>query len=180
MAEKTYNTLFLCTGNSARSIISESLLRFWGRGRFNAFSAGSHPKGEVHPQALEILQRLTLPTDNLRSKSWEEFAKPDAPALDFVITVCDKAKGEVCPAWPGQPMSAHWGVADPAEANCSGIEQLEVFRAVVRELENRIKIFTSLRFEQLDKLSLQQKLSDIGKTTVTEAVNRVNRKTFPR
>src|SRR5579872_782766 len=148
-----YNVLFLCTGNSARSILAEALLNYWGKGRFLAYSAGSHPKGEVHPLALEVLRRGHLPTEGLRSKSWDDFATPDAPPLDFVFTVCDRAAQEVCPFWPGQPMTAHWGIKDPAEVEGTLENRMRAFNTAFRELDNRIKIFTSLRLESLDRLS---------------------------
>jgi len=159
-----YNVLFLCTGNSARSIMAEALLNLRGAGRFQAYSAGSHPKGEVHSLALEVLKRNHLPAGQLRSKSWDEFAAPDAPRLDFVFTVCDRAAAEVCPIWPGQPMTAHWGVQDPAEATGSPEEQLRAFQRAFRELDARIMNFTSLRLESLDQLSLQRQLDAIGRT----------------
>ena len=164
MIDRRYNVLFLCTGNSARSIIAEALLNYWGKGRFQAFSAGSHPKGQVHPQAIEILHRNHLPTDNLRSKSWDEFAEPDAPPLDFVFTVCDHAAREVCPIWPGQPMTAHWGIHDPAAVDGSDEDKQRAFNKAFRELDARLKIFTSLRLESLDQLSLQRQLDAIGQT----------------
>jgi arsenate reductase len=159
-----YNVLFLCTGNSARSIMGEVLLNYWGKGRFRAHSAGSHPKGGVHPMALETLRRNHLSTDGLRSKSWDEFAGADAPPLDFVFTVCDRAAQEMCPIWPGQPMTAHWGIADPAAVEEPGEAQARAFNIAFRELDTRIKIFTSLRLEHLDRLSLQQQLDAIGRT----------------
>lgn len=163
MAERRYNVLFLCTGNSARSIMAEALLNFWGRGRFQAFSAGSHPKPEVHPLALDILQRNRVPSAGVRSKSWDEFATPDAPPLDFVFTVCDRAAEEICPVWPGQPMTAHWGIHDPAAVEGTDEERARAFNKAFRELDARIKIFTSLRLEMLDKLALQRQLDDIGR-----------------
>jgi protein-tyrosine-phosphatase len=162
MAERRFNVLFLCTGNSARSIMAEALLTFWGRGRFQAFSAGSHPKGEVHPLALDVLRRNRIPIDNARSKSWDEFATPDAPPLDFVFTVCDTAAKEVCPIWPGQPMTAHWGIHDPASVEGTDEEKARAFNKAFRELDARLKIFTSLRFEMLDRLALQRQLDAIG------------------
>jgi arsenate reductase len=164
MAQRTYNVLFLCTGNSARSILAESLINHWGKGRFRGFSAGSQPKGAVHPVALQLLEHVNLPTAGLRSKSWEEFAAPGAPALDFVFTVCDNAAGEICPVWPGQPMTAHWGIADPAAVEGDGTAIWLAFRRAFRELENRIKIFVSLPIDSLDRMSLQQHLDAIGKT----------------
>jgi protein-tyrosine-phosphatase len=165
MDEPTYNVLFLCTGNSARSILAEQLINHWGRGRFRGFSAGSHPKGAVHPIALELLRHMNLPTAGVRSKSWDEYAVPNAPRLDFVFTVCDKAAGEVCPYWPGQPMTAHWGVDDPAAVEGSDAEKWLAFRTAFKELENRIRIFTSLPIGSLDRIRLQQRLDEIGTTT---------------
>ncbi len=164
MAERVYNVLFLCTGNSARSILAESLINHWGRGRFRGFSAGSHPKGTVHPVALKLLQSLKFPTQGLRSKSWDEFAAPDAPNLDFVFTVCDNAAGEVCPYWPGQPMTAHWGVPDPAAVEGSELDQLTAFRDTFRTLENRIKTFTSLPLASIERIKLKERLDEIGRT----------------
>ena len=164
MTEKVYNTLFLCTGNSARSIMAECALNRFGNGRFRAFSAGSHPKGHVLPETLELLRRLNYKVDGLRSKSWEEFTGPDAPILDFAFTVCDNARGEVCPVWPGQPMTAHWGVEDPAAFEGPDDKRMKFFKRIYVELESRIKIFTCLRMEGLDRLSLQNRLDDIGKT----------------
>jgi arsenate reductase len=158
-----YNVLFLCTGNSARSILGECLVNHWGGGRFVGYSAGSHPKGQVHPLALEVLRQYHMPTDGLRSKSWDEFARPGAPPLNFVFTVCDRAAREVCPLWPGQPMTAHWGIDDPAAVEGSDEEKLRAFRKAFRELDARIKIFTSLRIELLDRLALQKRLDAIGK-----------------
>jgi protein-tyrosine-phosphatase len=163
MADSRFNVLFLCTGNSARSIMAEALLNFWGRGRFQAFSAGSHPKGAVHPLALDVLRRNRIPSDNLRSKSWDEFATPDAPPLDFVFTVCDRAAEEVCPVWPGQPMTAHWGIHDPAAVEGTDEAQSRAFNIAFRELDARLKIFTSLRLEMLDRLALQRQLDEIGR-----------------
>ena len=160
-----YNVLFLCTGNSARSILAESLMNHWQRGRFHAFSAGSHPKGEVHPLALETLRRNNFPTDGLRSKSWDEFALPGAPQMHFVFTVCDNAAGEVCPLWPGHPMTAHWGVEDPAAVEGTDEVKLRAFNKALRELDARIRIFTSLPFENLDRMALQKQLDEIGKTS---------------
>jgi protein-tyrosine-phosphatase len=163
MADRRFNVLFLCTGNSARSIMAEALLNFWGRGRFQAFSAGSHPKGAVHPLALDVLRRNRIPSDNLRSKSWDEFATPDAPPLDFVFTVCDRAAEEICPVWPGQPMTAHWGIHDPAAVEGTDEAQSRAFNIAFRELDARLKIFTSLRLEMLDRLALQRQLDEIGR-----------------
>ena len=160
--EKTYNALFICTGNSARSILAEGILNELGQGRFLAYSAGSHPKGEVHPLALATLERLHLPTTGYRSKSWDEFVKPDAPVFDFIFTVCDNAAGEVCPIWPGQPMTAHWGIPDPAAATGSEAEIGLAFAEAARMLRNRITPFLQLPFDKLDRLSLQAKLREIG------------------
>nr|WP_319483811.1 arsenate reductase ArsC [uncultured Cohaesibacter sp.] len=164
MSEKLYNVLFLCTGNSARSIMAEAIMNRLGQGSFRAFSAGSHPTGQVHPQALALLQRLNYDTSSARSKSWDEFAADGAPKLDFVFTVCDNAAGEVCPIWPGQPMTAHWGVPDPAAAYGSDPEIALAFSDAYRMLDARISIFTSLPLASIDHLSLQQKLDEIGKS----------------
>jgi protein-tyrosine-phosphatase/N-acetylglutamate synthase-like GNAT family acetyltransferase len=164
VAERPYNVLFLCTGNSARSILAESLISHWGRGRFRGLSAGSHPRGTVHPIALELLGQMRLPTAGLRSKSWDEFAAPGAPPLDFVFTVCDQAAGEVCPYWPGQPMTAHWGIPDPAAVEGSQTQKWLAFRIAFKALENRIKIFTSLPIASIDRLKLQEHLDAIGRT----------------
>jgi protein-tyrosine-phosphatase len=163
MTEKKYNVLFLCTGNSARSILAECALNRLGRGRFTAYSAGSFPKGEVHPYALDLLKRQNFATDKLRSKSWDEFAAPDAPKLDFVFTVCDNAAGEICPIWPGQPMTAHWGLPDPAAAEGTEAERRLAFAETLRMLNNRISTFVSLPLKSLDKLSLQKRLNEIGR-----------------
>ncbi|HEY3328295.1 MAG TPA: arsenate reductase ArsC [Novimethylophilus sp.] len=163
MQGKIYTVLFLCTGNSARSIMAEKLLEHWGKGRFRTFSAGSHPSGMVNPFAIELLESKGLSTDGLRSKSWDEFAVPGAPQLDFVFTVCGNAAGEVCPIWPGQPMSAHWGVEDPAAAQGSDKEKRQAFRKIASYLENRIKIFTSLPLASLDKMSIKREIDTIGK-----------------
>jgi len=170
MTEPAFNVLFLCTGNSARSILAESLVNHWGRGRFVGFSAGSHPKGTVHPIALELLKHMKLPADDLRSKSWDEFAAPGAPRLDFVFTVCDNAAGEVCPVWPGQPMTAHWGVEDPAAVQGSEADKWVAFRRAFRELESRIKIFTSLPIRSLDRIKLQERLNAIGTSKAADEV----------
>ncbi|ABD86191.1 arsenate reductase ArsC [Rhodopseudomonas palustris] len=164
MAERIYNVLFLCTGNSARSILAESILRKDGRGQFRAFSAGSQPKGAVNPFALKVLSSLDYPTEGLRSKSWQEFAAPDAPVMDFVFTVCDNAAGESCPVWPGQPMTAHWGIEDPAEVAGSDFMKEAAFVTALRYLKNRISIFTALPLKRLDPLSLGSKLREIGQT----------------
>lgn len=168
MNEQPFNVLFLCTGNSARSILAESLVNHWGRGQFLGYSAGSAPKGRVHPIAIELLRQMNMPTDNLRSKSWDEFAKPGAPRLDFVFTVCDNAAGESCPVWPGQPMTAHWGVADPAAVEGSEKDRWLAFRTAFRELESRIRIFTSLPIRSLDRVKLQERLRAIGTTPATD------------
>jgi protein-tyrosine-phosphatase len=159
-----YRVLFLCTGNSARSIMAESLLRHWGKGEFVAYSAGSFPKGQVHPLTLELLERMKLPLEGLRSKSWDEFTGPDAPELDFVITVCDKAKGEVCPIWPGQPITAHWGVPDPAAVQGSERDKNFAFRRTLMELENRINVFVNLPLRSLDRIKIRHHLDHIGNT----------------
>jgi arsenate reductase len=161
--DRVYNVLFLCTGNSARSILAEAILNDRGRGRFRAFSAGSHPKGAVHPQALALLDRMGLPTAGLRSKAWDEFAQPGAPPLDFVFTVCDNAAGEVCPIWPGQPMTAHWGQPDPAALEGTDVEQANAFREAFRTLGRRIDLFLSLPLATLDRLALGNKVREIGK-----------------
>lgn len=163
MSERIYNVLFLCTGNSARSILAESILRKDGGDRFRAFSAGSQPKGAVNPFAIQVLRKLDYPTDRLRSKSWVEFAASEAPAMDFVFTVCDTAAGEACPVWPGRPISAHWGIEDPAEAEGTDIEKEAAFVTAFRYLKNRIGIFTSLPLAKIDQLSLGAKLRDIGR-----------------
>ena len=161
---KAYNLLFLCTGNSARSIIAEAVLNKEGGGRFKAYSAGSMPKGEVNPHALSLVAALGFNASDFRSKSWDEFAKPGAPPLDFVITVCDNAAGEVCPIWPGQPMSAHWGLPDPAAVEGTAAEKALAFADAYRMLNNRISIFVNLPITSLDSLSLQKRLDDIGRT----------------
>jgi arsenate reductase (thioredoxin) len=164
-----YNVLFLCTANSARSILAEQLLNHWGHGLFRGYSAGSRPRGTVHPIALALLEQMNLPTNGLRSKSWDEFALRDAPRLDFVFTVCDNAAAEACPVLPGQPMTAHWGVADPAAIDGAETQRWLGFRQVFRELENRIKIFASLPVSSLDRLKLQEKLEAIGRTRLGNA-----------
>jgi len=163
MAEqKTYNVLFLCTGNSARSIFGEVLMNYWGMGRFKGYSAGSHPRGDVHPLTLEVLKLHRFPTDGLRSKDWSEFEEPNAPHMDFVFTVCDRAAAEQCPMWAGQPMTAHWGIPDPAEAGGDEAARMLAFRQAFKALDNRIKVFVSLPFESLDELKLSQRLHEIG------------------
>jgi arsenate reductase len=164
MTDRPYEVLFLCTGNSARSILGEALLNAMGKGRFRAHSAGSHPGGRVNPYAIELLQKNRLATEGLRSKSWDEFAAPGAPALDFVFTVCDSAAAEACPVWPGQPMSAHWGIADPAAVAGEDAAKRKAFLDAYMILQRRISLLTSLPLSKLDKLSLQRKLAEIGKT----------------
>ena len=161
MSEKVFNVLFLCTGNSARSVIAEAVLNQLGQGRFKAFSAGSMPTGAVNPHVLELLERNRMPTEGIRSKSWDEFAGPDAPKLDFVFTVCDQAAGEVCPVWPGQPMTAHWGLEDPAQVEGEEAQQRAVKNAFM-QLNRRIGIFTALPLEKIERHSLQKELDDIG------------------
>ena len=168
MAEGKYNILFLCTGNSARSIIAEAIMNRIGAGRFTAYSAGSHPKGAVNPNALALLTKLDYPTGGFRSKSWDEFAQPGAPKLDFVITVCDDAAGEVCPAWPGQPMTAHWGMPDPAAVEGSQSDVALAFAQTYRMLNNRIGAFANLKMSGLDRLSLQTKVRDIGQQEISK------------
>jgi arsenate reductase len=163
MSESIYNVLFLCTGNTARSILAESILRKDGGGSFRAFSAGSQPKGQVNPFALKVLASLNYPVDGMRSKSWQEFAAPDAPVIDFVFTVCDSAAGESCPVWPGQPMTAHWGIEDPAAVEGTDLQKEAAFVAAFRYLKNRIGIFTSLPLRGIDRLSLGARLRDIGR-----------------
>ena len=164
MSDHVYNVLFLCTGNSARSILAESILRKDGHRHFRAFSAGSQPKGAVHPLAIRVLGSLDYPTEHLRSKSWLEFAQADAPPLDFVFTVCDNAAGETCPIWPGQPMTAHWGIEDPAAVVGTDFDREAAFVAAFRYLRNRIAAFTSLPLGSIDQLSLGTKLRDIGRS----------------
>lgn len=163
MTEHPFNVLFLCTGNSARSILAESILNQIGNGRFNAFSAGSYPSGTVNPYALEFLKQQGLPSTDLRSKSWDEFATPDAPALDFVFTVCDNAAGEVCPIWPGQPMTAHWGIEDPAAVEGDDESKRKAVSTAFRLLSRRISLFVSLPLSKLDAMSLKHELDVIGK-----------------
>ena len=162
--DRSYKVLFLCTGNSARSILAEAILNRLGAGKFTAYSAGSMPTGKVNPYALSLLAKFNYPTADLRSKSWEEFSGPEAPKLDFVFTVCDNAANEVCPNWPGQPMTAHWGLPDPAAAEGNEAQVALAFADTYRMLSNRITIFTSLPMEALDRLSLQRRLDAIGKT----------------
>jgi arsenate reductase len=170
--DRAYNVLFLCTGNSARSILVESLLAHWGKGRFRAFSAGSFPKGAVHPMALDLLRSLRLPAEGMRSKSWNEFATPDSPVMDFVFTVCDQAAGEVCPIWPGQPITAHWGVPDPAAAEGSEQQRMAAFRDAYRRLEARIKLFVALPMDKLGRLALKREIDEIGGAGTDAATDR--------
>lgn len=160
MSERIYHVLFLCTGNSARSILAESVMNKLGAGRFRAYSAGSFPKGEVHPMALDVLSSLHFPTEGLRSKSWDEFARPGAPQIDFIFTVCDNAAGEVCPVWPGHPVTAHWGIADPAAVKGEG--QREAFAQALHYMRNRILLFLALPHESHDRMTLAAKLKEIG------------------
>ncbi len=169
--ERVYNVLFLCTGNSARSIIAESLLNHFGSGKFRAFSAGSLPKGYVHPRALELLQQTGLPTEGLRSKSWGDFTGPGAPVMDFVFTVCDNAAAEACPIWPGMPTTAHWHIADPASVEGTESDRVLAFRTALRELEARIKLLVSLPIASLDHLKLEEKCHEIGKSR-SEVIDR--------
>ncbi len=164
MSDRVFNVLFLCTGNSARSILAESILRKDGGGRFHSFSAGSIPKGAVHPLALSTLQRLNYPAEGVRSKSWLEFAAPDAPVMDFVFTVCDNAAGETCPVWPGRPMTAHWGIEDPAAVEGTDLEKQAAFMTSFRYLKNRIRAFVNLPLRSIDELSLDTKLREIGRS----------------
>jgi arsenate reductase len=163
MTDRAYHVLFLCTGNSARSILAEAILNDRGKGRFQAFSAGSHPTGKVNPFALAALEHAALPIQGLRSKAWDEFAAPGAPTLDFVFTVCDNAAGEVCPVWPGQPITAHWGLPDPAAIEGSDLEKLTAFRDTFRMLDQRITLFTSLPLSRLDPMALSERLREIGR-----------------
>ena len=163
--DRPYNVLFLCTGNSARSILAEALLNHSAAGCFRAYSAGSHPKGAVHPGSLDLLRRIGFSTEGLRSKSWEEFARPDAPKMDFIFTVCDDAAGEACPVWPGHPITAHWGIEDPAKVE--GPEQRRAFERALRHLRNRISLLIELPIESLDKMTLQNRLAQIGREAWT-------------
>ena len=169
MTDHVYNVLFLCTGNSARSILAESILNREGAGRFNGYSAGSHPKGEIHPYALDLLRKMNHTTAGLRSKSWDEFATPGAPVMDFVFTVCDNAANEVCPIWPGQPLSAHWGIPDPAAADGTEAERRLAFAEAYRMLSNRIGIFASLPLRAIGRLGLQSRLDEIGRNLAHSA-----------
>ena len=163
MSNQVFNVLFLCTGNTARSILAESMLQKLGAGKFRAFSAGSTPKGQVNPFALKVLAAADFPVEGFRSKSWDEFAQPDAPQMHFIITVCDNAAGETCPYWPGQPMTAHWGIEDPAAVEGTDIEKEKAFVQALKYLRNRISTFVSLPVESLGKLALAKELGDIGK-----------------
>jgi arsenate reductase (thioredoxin) len=169
--DRIYNVLFLCTGNSARSVLAEAILNKIGAGKFKAYSAGSQPKGEVHPQTLQLLRGAAYDVSGFRSKSWNEFAQPGAPALDFIFTVCDDAGGETCPFWPGQPMTAHWGVPDPAAATGNEAEVRLAFADAFRMLNNRISVFVSLPIRSLDKLTLQKQLESIGRTKSDESAS---------
>ncbi|MDR0780583.1 MAG: arsenate reductase ArsC [Pseudomonadales bacterium] len=168
MTEKAYNVLILCTGNSARSIMAEALINTMGEGRFHAYSAGSHPTGKVNPFAIEKAQAIKYPTENLRSKSWDEFATPDAPKMDFIITVCDNAAGETCPVWPGQPISAHWGFADPAAVEGNDDEKRRAFDQIFRHMMNRVRLFVNLPLAMLDQTAIKRELVGIGKTGPAE------------
>jgi arsenate reductase len=170
MTDKILNVLFLCTGNSARSIMAEVMLNAMGKGRFKAYSAGSHPRGQVHRMAIELIEKNRLPTEDLRSKDWSEFAEPGAPRMDFVFTVCDDAAGEVCPVWPGQPMTAHWGIPDPAAVEGSDEHKRKAFFTAYQQLSNRLIIFVNLPLARLDRLSLQRRLDDIGRIDRKEPV----------
>jgi arsenate reductase len=172
MTDRIYNVLFLCTGNSARSILAESIMRKDGQGRFCSFSAGSQPKGQVNPFALKVLESLNYPADGMRSKSWQEFAVPGAPVMDFVFTVCDSAAGESCPVWPGQPMTAHWGIEDPAAVEGPDIVKEAAFVAAFRYLKNCIGVFTNLPLRGIDKLSLGTKLREIGRSEGSKSSSR--------
>ena len=163
MSDTIKNVLFVCTGNSARSIIAEGLMNHFGGNRFRAYSAGSHPKGEVHPMAIDALKHFKLPSDGFRSKSWEEFAKPDAPQLDFVFTVCDNAAGEMCPVWPGQPMTAHWGLPDPAAVEGTDAVKHKAFNDTVVQMKRRIELMLALPMASLDRMAIQREVRDIGR-----------------
>jgi protein-tyrosine-phosphatase len=172
MQHREYNVLFLCTGNSARSIMAECAINRWGKGKFKGFSAGSHPKDRIHPLTLDLLNELNYETKDLRAKSWDEFARPESPRLDFVFTVCDKAAAEQCPVWPGQPITAHWGVEDPVAFEGTDAEKRRFFARIYREMENRIKIFTNLRIDALDSFALQKRVKEIGKIRLPEGSER--------
>ncbi len=164
MADKVFNVLILCTGNSARSIMAEALFNTIGKGRFKAYSAGSHPAGSVNPFAIEMVKITGYPIEYLRSKNWDEFAQPDAPVMDFVITVCDRAAGELCPVWPGQPITAHWGFEDPASVEGADEEKQAKFREIFRQIRNRIDIFSCLPLEKLDRFAIKREMDNIGNT----------------
>lgn len=164
MTERIYNVLILCTGNSARSIMAEALINTMGQGRFRAYSAGSHPTGKVNPFAVENVESVNYPTENLRSKSWDEYATPDAPKMDFIITVCDNAAGEMCPVWPGQPISAHWGFEDPAAVEGTDAEKRRAFEQTFRHMMNRVRLFVNLPLKMLDQTAIKRELANIGKT----------------
>ena len=168
MTARPFHVLFLCTGNSARSILAESLMNHWGRGRYRGFSAGSHTKGTVHPIALKLLKQMQFPTDGLRSKVWDEFAEPGAPPIDFVITVCDNAAGGVCPIWPGHPMKAHWGIPDPAAVQGSDTQKWAAFRDAFQTLQSRIKLFLSLPLASLDNMKLKERVNAIGQSSTPD------------
>lgn len=161
--QKTYNILVLCTGNSARSIMGEALFNTMGAGRFQAYSAGSHPTGRVNPYAIEQVRALDYPVEDLRSKSWDEFAQPGAPEMDFVVTVCDKAAGEMCPLWPGKPVTAHWGFPDPAAVEGTDEVKREAFRQTLRQIRNRVQLFINLPLETLDRMAIESRMREIGK-----------------
>jgi arsenate reductase len=169
MSGRIYNALFICTGNSARSIMAEALLNHWGKGKFRAYSAGSHPADQVHPLTIELLERVHIPVDGLRSKDWDEFTGPDAPKMDFIITVCDNAAGEACPVWPGQPITAHWGFPDPAAAEGAIEERRKVFANVYRSIEARVKLFCALPVEALDRMAAQSRLRQLGQGEAVKA-----------
>lgn len=164
MTERIYNVLILCTGNSARSIMAEALINTMGQGRFRAYSAGSHPTGKVNLFAVEKVESVNYPTENLRSKSWDEYATPDAPKMDFIITVCDNAAGEMCPVWPGQPISAHWGFEDPAAVEGTDAEKRRAFEQTFRHMMNRVRLFVNLPLKMLDQTAIKRELANIGKT----------------
>jgi arsenate reductase len=167
--DRIYNVLFLCTGNSARSILAESILNRYGNGQFCGFSAGSHPNGQVNPFALDLLKRLEFPTEGLRSKSWDEFSTPASPHFDFIITVCDNAAGETCPVWLGKPITAHWGIPDPATVQGTDIQKKTAFNQAFKSMDRRIKLFLSLPIASLDQLRIKQEMDTIGKTALTES-----------
>ena len=164
MTERIYNVLILCTDNSARSIMAEALINTMGQGRFRAYSAGSHPTGKVNPFAVEKVESVNYPTESLRSKSWDEYATPDAPKMDFIITVCDNAAGEMCPVWPGQPISAHWGFEDPAAVEGTDAEKRRAFEQTFRHMMNRVRLFVNLPLKMLDQTAIKRELANIGKT----------------